>query len=156
MQQTHSSSKTPPLPPLFFLACFVVGVVLNLYAPLPFRPDNPWFKVVPLSLFLTAALLVFSALTIMTRSDTAIHPLDTPRALITTGAFRFTRNPIYLALLLALAATGAAFDSLWHLALLPILFLLLNTFVVPREERALTAVFGVQYTEYCHRVRRWL
>lgn len=145
----------PPLPPLFFVLLLGSGLFLDRPFPLPYRP--PWIpQVAPLLLILGASALMLSALTVLQRSDTPIHPTAMPRVLTLSGPFRFTRNPIYLGLLLCMVAASLIFDTLWLLLAAGALATLLSLLVIPGEEKALESVFGSQYAEYRRRVRRWI
>jgi protein-S-isoprenylcysteine O-methyltransferase Ste14 len=153
-------STTPssvPLPPVLFLSCLVAGGLLQLYRPFDFVLSSFVPRLAAtLVLFGGAILLIASALLPMHRAGTTHHPAGTPTALVTSGPFRFTRNPLYVSLLLMLAGFAALLNSVWLILAIPVLFLLLNGLVVPREEAALGRVFGAAYSDYCTRVRRWL
>lgn len=109
-------------------------------------------------LALGGLLLDLSGVVAFVRRRTTVSPLS-PRktaALVTTGVYRFTRNPMYLGMACLLAAW-----ALWLGALLPwlapVLFVAFITrFQIRPEERVLTQLFGPPYTDYCQRVRRWL
>jgi protein-S-isoprenylcysteine O-methyltransferase Ste14 len=75
---------------------------------------------------------------------------------VTTGVYRFTRNPMYLGFLLALIAWGIFLGNIVS-ALMPLLFVAyMNRFQISPEERALRARFGAPYVAYQSSVRRWL
>jgi len=77
-------------------------------------------------------------------------------SLVTTGIFRWTRNPMYLGLTVALIGWAAFLSAAWSL-LGPVLFVLyVNRFQIRPEERVLTDLFRAEYTNYAQRVRRWL
>ena len=100
----------------------------------------------------------FSAMASFVREKTTMNPikLDTTSSLVTNGVFRFSRNPMYLSLLLYLLA-WAIYLSNWLAALLlPVFVLYINRFQITREEQALSALFGAEYDSYKARVRRWL
>lgn len=145
-----------PLPPLLFLSCLFAGGLLQFFRPLPFVPGLEASLCFALPLFAAAVLLGVSGLKTMKRAGTPHHPAATPRALVTSGPFRHSRNPLYLALLLVLTGFAFLLDSVWLVISVPLLLLLLNTLVVPREEATLAALFGAEYDGYRHRVRRWL
>jgi protein-S-isoprenylcysteine O-methyltransferase Ste14 len=108
---------------------------------------------------IAAALIVgLAAVAGFRRAHTTVNPM-TPQAasaLVTGGIYRFTRNPMYLAMLILLAgwcyvvANGAA------LAMLPLFVAYLNRFQIQPEERALAARFGAEFERYRTSVRRWL
>jgi protein-S-isoprenylcysteine O-methyltransferase Ste14 len=90
------------------------------------------------------------------RMGTTPEPNGTATALLTTGPFRFTRNPLYLGLSGLLAGFGLLLDSAWVLLGVPLLVLLLDRLVIVREEARLGAQFGEAYGAYRRHVRRWL
>ena len=92
------------------------------------------------------------------RAKTTVNPLkpETSAALVSTGVYSFTRNPMYLGMVLVLFAWAAYLSSIWSLVG-PVLFALYITRlqIVP-EERVLDRLFGASFAEYKKRVRRWL
>ena len=90
------------------------------------------------------------------RLKTTIQPGKIPARLVTTGPFRFTRNPLYVALLLVLTALALLGNSLWLAFGTGALWLLLDRLVVVREELQIRQSFGSEYLAYAARVRRWL
>jgi protein-S-isoprenylcysteine O-methyltransferase Ste14 len=72
------------------------------------------------------------------------------------GPYRFTRNPMYLAMAVAYAGIAMLLNSVWALGMLPAVVAVVDRFVIPREERYLRAKFGETYVRYCSRVRRWI
>jgi protein-S-isoprenylcysteine O-methyltransferase Ste14 len=92
------------------------------------------------------------------RARTTVHPMHPEKAsaLVTSGIYRLSRNPMYLGILLALIGWSAYLANLWSLAG-PIIFVLyISRFQIAPEERALTALFGTIYAKYQAGVRRWL
>ncbi len=77
-------------------------------------------------------------------------------AIVKTGHFAFSRNPIYVAFALIHAGAALALDSAWVLAMLAPALLLIGLVVVPREERYLEGKFGSDYLAYKASVRRWV
>ncbi len=87
---------------------------------------------------------------------TTVHPAGSTSAIVCTGAFAYSRNPIYLAQGLLLACVGFAMHRpLFFFALVP-WYAIIRYGVVSREEQYLTLVFGQQYLDYTAKVRRWL
>jgi protein-S-isoprenylcysteine O-methyltransferase Ste14 len=76
--------------------------------------------------------------------------------IVTSGPYRFSRNPIYLGMLLGQIGLAIAFNTLWILGTLVPFFLVLRYGVVAREEVYLDRKFGDAYRRYVARVRRWL
>ena len=87
---------------------------------------------------------------------TAIHPLARSSFLVRSGPFRFSRNPIYLGMVLILSGAALALGSATPWLIIPVFIGVLAQQVIAGEERKLTAEFGAEYLEYCTRVRRWL
>ena len=76
--------------------------------------------------------------------------------LVISGAYRHSRNPMYLAMLLMLSGWGVFLGQWPALAGLPLFMLYMTRFQIIPEERALAALFGEEYREYARRVRRWI
>jgi protein-S-isoprenylcysteine O-methyltransferase Ste14 len=120
----------------------------------------------PASVRLTAAVLLalagvaiaMSGVISFRRAQTTVNPLkpETSTALVSTGIYRITRNPMYLGMLAVLLAWAVYLPSAWAL-LGPVAFALYITrFQIIPEERALQSLFGTAFAEYTHRIRRWL
>ena len=77
-------------------------------------------------------------------------------AIVKTGPFAFSRNPVYVAFALIHAGAALALDSVWVLGMLAPALLLIALVVVPREERYLEGKFGGDYLAYKASVRRWV
>ena len=76
--------------------------------------------------------------------------------MVTSGIYRFSRNPMYLGFFLALAGWATYLSHLLAFALLPLFVLYINRFQILPEERALSDKFPQEYTAYKGSVRRWL
>ena len=79
-----------------------------------------------------------------------------PRVLITSGAFRFSRNPLYLGMVLILLGEAMLLTSAVTFILPIVLIILLSAFTIPIEERNLEKKFGKKYLDYKKKVRRWI
>lgn len=145
-------------PPLLFLAALALAFGLQWLLPLGLGGAlTAWLRL-PLGfgLLVAAGLGAGLALRGFRRLRTPAEPWKPTARLATGGIYRYTRNPMYLALLLLLAAAGLLSDALWPLLALPLLGLTLQRGVVLREERYLARRFGAEYEAYRRRVRRWL
>lgn len=150
--------ERPIAPPaLLFFGCMAGGYVAERIWPLPPLTDLGLARVVlHFSCMAAAFILGAWALAALRRANTPADAGSPTRSLVTGGPYRFSRNPLYVALMLTYAAFTLLMDSRWMSALLPVLFLLLHFGVVRREERYLERKFGNGYTAYTSRVRRWL
>ncbi len=92
------------------------------------------------------------------RASTTIDPvhIDRVSALVTTGIYRITRNPMYLALTLLLCAWACCLGFSWALLGPPSFVAFITRFQIMPEERVLTAMFGGAYADYRRSVRRWI
>ena len=143
------------LPPLLLLAALATMLALHMLLPLPPLLLFPWRATG--AVFGTAGVaLVLWAGTIFARVGTAIHPLARSSFLVRSGPFRFSRNPIYLGMVLILTGAALALGSATPWLIIPVFIGALARQVIAGEERKLTAEFGAEYMEYCTRVRRWL
>ncbi len=141
-------------PPLIFIALFLLGWLVQSRFPLPFLP-NPLALI--LGIVLVAgyvALIAFSIPTMIQRGGT-LNTNGQSRALVTSGIYRITRNPMYLSLVLLYLGVVCLTGMAWALILLP-LAILYTQITILREERYLERAFGRSYTDYKARVRRWL
>lgn len=140
------------LPPVWLLACMAVAwSIARIHAP--FGDTLLWPGRVLIGLSLLAMLWAAVA---FQQAKTTIVPHLQPSALVETGPYRFSRNPIYVADLVILAGWCLSLGSLVGLVLLvPLYFALLRLFILPEEGRLRTGL-GQPYIDYCGRVRRWI
>ncbi len=92
----------------------------------------------------------------MRRHNTAVEPWKGATTLLSTGIFGMTRNPIYLGFALTYAGFAVGMDTPVALGLLLPCLVVIDRFVIPREEAHLSAVFGAAYDDYRRKVRRWI
>jgi protein-S-isoprenylcysteine O-methyltransferase Ste14 len=142
-------------PPLIYLAGLVIGLGLGYLAPTPFLPRSIAYGLGAV-LILIAASIIISARRMMLRAGTAIKPTIPTTALVITGPFRFTRNPLYVGATLFYVGIAVTARSLWALALLLVVLAVMQRGVIDREERYLERRFGTDYVRYKERVRRWI
>lgn len=91
----------------------------------------------------------------MLAAETNINPFKPTTSIVRTGPFRFTRNPLYLAMTLIYLGLTLLANTWWCFPLLVPVLLLIHFGVVKREERYLERKFGDSYREYQSRVRRY-
>lgn len=144
-------------PPLFWLACLVAGSLVQYMRPFPLAPYSFVSGMIAGSIvFLLAASIGLWAFRTMHRHRTPVEPWRDPVRLVTSGPFRFTRNPLYVSLTLTLAGLALMVNSAWLAGAAVLLPVLLDRFVVIREEAVLSEMFGQEYADYRERVRRWV
>jgi protein-S-isoprenylcysteine O-methyltransferase Ste14 len=156
---TRSHPNVAVFPPLLPLAGFSIGLGLEQVrsSHLAMSPATlNLLRVIGVVVLCMGAAGFASMVFTMKRARTPIHTSKTPTALVETGPFRFTRNPMYLFGAVAYAGISLVLGILWPLALLPFVQLATHFLVVRREEAFLHHVFGDSYASYCSRVRRWI
>lgn len=137
----------------------VFGVLMYiLYRHLPFG-EFDFFGRNELAVILLGLALVtmFLALFQFIRAKTTTNPIkvSTASSLVTNGIFRYTRNPMYLAMLLILIAYGLKLGNAFNTLLAAGFVYYMNHFQIKPEEEALGRLFGKDYRLYCKQVRRW-
>ena len=118
----------------------------------------PGREVAAAAFFIAALIIGLSAVLDFHRAKTTVNPLkpEASTALVTSGVFRWTRNPMYVARLLLLLAWACIVSNWAALVMLPLFVAYLNRFQIGPEERALQARFGAEFESYRRKVRRWL
>lgn len=142
-------------PPLIFALMIGAGAALHYAWPLAaVAPGLRYVLAAPL--FVGALILVALSLREFRRARTHVDPYRPATALLTSGPYRFTRNPLYVALGLVHAMIGFALNSTWILLFLIPAMTVIQYGVIRREERYLDRKFGDAYRVYQSRVRRWI
>lgn len=144
-------------PPLLGLACIGVGFVARHFKPLRLFAHTGALQIaIGVILVVSGIAIIASARSIFIAHGTHPNPYRPTKAIVSTGVYQWSRNPIYIAFMLIVLAFTFLANSLWFAFLEGLLFLLLHFGVVKREETYLLAKFGESYAEYCRRVRRWI
>lgn len=145
------------LPPVLFLLAVICATALQLGFPVALGISSFAFGMLGgATLWLLAVGLAAAALAEMKKHKTTVEPGRRPSSLVTSGVFAFTRNPLYLSLLLCVAGLALMTDILWFIGASIALGLVLDRVVIKREERVLEETFGNEYITYKNHVRRWL
>ena len=144
-------------PPFIWLVSAVISTLIHLFViHLPITTNCRVCLVCGIALIIIAPTLALSALFTMRAAGTNIDPAKPALAIVRGGPYRFTRNPMYLALCLLQIALGFFLNDWITLLFVIPLFFFLHYGVVVREERYLTAKFGEPYLQLKREVRRWL
>ena len=131
-------------PPLLFLPAIFGGMFLDVRWPLRLPPSRA-MDIAAGILIVGFLILVVPSILRFQRSSTSILPFRPASRLVTSGAYRFTRNPMYLSMVAMLAGLSLTFSLEWGLLLTPVLWLVYDRLIVAREELYLTAKFGADY-----------
>ncbi len=144
-------------PPLVYLSFLAAGLALHyLWVRLPFFPQGWIGHAAGWPIFLLGLLLLLWSARTFARSGENIRIEKPTNSLVATGPFRFSRNPIYLALTLAYIGLSLVFNSYWPLPFLPLVLVIMHYGVILREEAYLEELFGQDYRDYRANVRRWM
>lgn len=123
------------------------------------RGASGWVWAAALALALAGGLIALAGVREFARARTTVNPLSPQRAshLVTGGIYQYTRNPMYLGMLLVLAGWGVWLGNAAALLAGPLLaVLVLDALQIAPEERVMRARFGDDYARYAAQVRRWL
>lgn len=145
----------PVLPPLVYVGAFLLAVGLELLVPTPRLPLPLGVTIGVLGLATWLGLDPL-AMWLFSKARTPVTPAAPATELVTGGPYRYSRNPMYLGMLILLATAGLAFGVLWVLAFVPIVALVVDRLIIRREEEHLERQFGEQYRAYQADVRRWV
>jgi protein-S-isoprenylcysteine O-methyltransferase Ste14 len=143
------------LPPAWFLGAGALMLALDQLLPLARLVPWPWTLLGALPIVAGIALAL-AAVRRFHRAGTPVRPFELSNALVTDGPFRFTRNPMYLGMMLVLLGLALLLGTLTPLLVLPAFFALIHLRFVRLEEAFLELHFGEAYRAYKERVRRWL
>lgn len=143
-------------PPTLFFAALIIGFIFRAFAggrlPLPDLVAEGVGGIV----LIAALMLIVPAVTAFAQAGETLRPATPSHALLTEGPYKFTRNPMYLAMVLIGVGFGIATENLWIMLASVGAGAIINFLVIPREEAYLERKFGVDYREFKERVRRWV
>ena len=144
-------------PPLDFLGAVIAGVLVHGFvAPLPM--GLPLVSRIAAGTVVTAAGLGFMglAMSLFRRTGQDPKPWATTPEIISSGIYRFTRNPMYVGMALIQIAIGIGLANWWVILAVPVSLVLVYLTAIRHEEAYLERKFGSAYTDYKMSVRRWL
>lgn len=145
-------------PPLMSVLTPGIAAVLEWLAPIPLLPPffTAWCAALGVTLLAIAGGLAVSGTRAFKAAGTNVDPKTPALRLVETGPYRFTRNPMYLGMVILQLALGFLLSLDWALLFAPALWGALHFGVVLREETYLSRKFGPPYDEYLGRTRRWI
>jgi len=142
-------------PPFLYGAGFIAVLALRWFRPMPLvGHGGPLWAALALSVVGVAIVLLGRRA--LVAGGTNVDPVLPTTAIVTTGPYRFSRNPVYVGLTLLYLGLTSAFNTWWSVILLVPILAVMHRGVVRREERYLEQKFGERYRQYCGRVRRYL
>ncbi len=147
----------PPrlLPPVWLLLALGTMVLLHRVTPGPTLLSGPARWVSGVIVVLGMSLVVGTAQSFR-RARTTIRPFEVSEVLLRGGLYRYSRNPIYLGMVVTLAGAALMLGTTTPWIMVPAFVTVISRRFIRMEERMLEAQFGEEYREYCAAVRRWV
>ncbi len=145
-------------PPVIYVTAAVVSGLLAVVAGWPFQsPGLRSASLIGGGLLISLGIgVAVAAERVFKTAGTPVPPTRPTTAIVTSGIYRYTRNPMYLGMSLALTGIGLVFDQLWFLLALPVAVFAVTKLAIEREEAYLAEKFGAPYLAYKTEVRRWI
>jgi protein-S-isoprenylcysteine O-methyltransferase Ste14 len=118
----------------------------------------PYRQITALLFVVAGGVVAVLGVVAFRRARTTVNPTkpQSTSSLVSSGIYRFSRNPMYLGFVLALVGVAALLSNAVSLVFIPAFVLYMNRFQIKPEERTLSAMFGQEFTAYTQRVRRWI
>jgi protein-S-isoprenylcysteine O-methyltransferase Ste14 len=154
-EQDHPNISPMVHPPVVALMFIVIAYFLGRFVPLPFSAPAI-LRYIGLAITFAGFLFGIAALIEFRKARTTLDPHGSAKQLVTSGIYRFTRNPIYLGFLLMVIGLPLNSGLYWGIVLAPFYIFMMNRLVIQHEEAYLEKRFGKTYTGYMAGVRRWL
>jgi protein-S-isoprenylcysteine O-methyltransferase Ste14 len=155
VNQTKLNMKENNLNPPFLYKMFILFMIISMLFPLTGKIEFP-YNLFGIVLLIAGIYIAASTKKLFKKTQTPMNPEANPVKLHTSGIFRYTRNPMYLGIVVGLTGIALITGNPVNLGF-PITYLfLMNKFFIPIEERNLERAYGDQYLAYKDHVRRWI
>src|SRR5262245_66269770 len=156
MQPQSSRPSSVPWPPILIAATLAAGLILRRVYPLDWPGlDDLAARLIGYGIGMAGLALVAWGIVSLRRAGTTMRPDQAADRLVTNGAFRFRRNPIYMGEVLAFLGLAQLTYNVWFAILAPLFALAVFRLAILPEERHLEDRFGEAYLDYKERTRRW-
>lgn len=149
----HAGIRIPA--PTLTILHITMAILLGRFAPLPIHPPA-FAQMLGLGFAALGFILGVLALIEFKHVRTALDPKKPAKGLVTSGIYRYTRNPIYLGFVFMLIGLPLSMGTYWGVILIWPLITFTNNLIIKHEETYLKKEFVDQYLDYSSRVRRWL
>lgn len=144
-----------PWPPILYAAVLAAAIALEWLWPLRAPSSDVYLRAAGGVVFLLGLAFAVAGIIQFRITGTPVDPTAKATALVTVGPYRFSRNPMYAGIVVALAGLGVAIGSWWLILLDATLPFLLYALAIRREEAFLERVFGETYRNYKAQSGRW-
>ena len=143
------------VPPLYLLVCLIIMTLLHWLLPVSQLLESAW-RFGAVVVLLAGLLTIIFAARLFHRLETPIRPFEQPQLLVTQGLFAYSRNPMYLGMVIFLIGYAVILGSLTPWLVIPVFVWLIQERFIKVEETGLEQAYGDTYRHYQQRVRRWL
>ncbi len=144
---------TPP--PVVYLVFLLIGIGLEYYWPSPFLPQVAQYPV-GITVIILSFVVFGMVLREFSASSSSVDHRRPTTEVISSGPFRYSRNPIYVSMTMLCTGIAMVTNNLWILVMMIPAVLVIHYLVIIKEEAFLEEKFGDEYRRYCASVRRWL
>ena len=142
-------------PFLIYIVFGLCAFFLQKFFPMPFLPQAE-ARIVGVIIMIVNLIIGLAAVRNMFAAKTSLSPYRPTTALVLSGPYRLSRNPIYVGLTLLYAGLAIYLQLSWGLIFLPVVIWIITIWVIVPEEKYLEQKFGTNYLNYKSRVRRWI
>jgi protein-S-isoprenylcysteine O-methyltransferase Ste14 len=158
MEKSESDGAAVRIPPpLVYLGGVIAGVVLHAFVvPLSVVTSVELRIALGVAAAVPAVVLLGGAIGLFRRTGQDPKPWEPTPEIISTGVYRFTRNPMYVGLAFVQIVIGLGLANGWIVVLVPVVLGIVYTTAIRHEEAYLERKFGDEYMRYKASVRRWL
>ena len=155
MKKDHPGVYIPP--PLIYLAIFLIAYIIQEVIAI----NNSFFqkdgvKAVGIFFFLDGLFLLVRGVGKFIQTGNTLVTIKSASTLQQSGIYRFTRNPMYFGFIFLYLGFTCFFGNWWHIIFLPVLIIIIQEYVIKREEKYLERQFSQSYLDYKKKVRRWI
>lgn len=154
MKKDHPGVYIPP--PLIYLAIFFIAFFIQKIITINnvfFQKDS--VKTAGILFFLAGVFLLLKGVGKFIQTGSTLVTMKPATSLQESGIYRFTRNPMYFGLMFLYLSFTCFFGNWWHIIFLPVLIIVIQEYVIKREENYLERQFKQSYLDYKKKVRRW-
>jgi protein-S-isoprenylcysteine O-methyltransferase Ste14 len=155
MKKDHPGVFIPP--PLIYLLIFFIAYFLQKIIPINhsfFNHDG--VKTAGILFFIAGVFFIMQGVWKFIQTGNTLITVKPASSLQQTGIYKFTRNPMYFGFIFLYLAFTCFFGNWWHIILLPGLIIIMQEYVIKKEEKYLEREFNQTYVDYKKKVRRWI
>lgn len=160
MPKQIDKSKGPGIyipPPLLYIVIFAGALFIQKRLPVSdVLFGKAITKIIGSAFLIVALFFLTKSLRQFFLTKNTVILIKPASSLQTTGVYAITRNPMYLGLALVYLGTTCFIGNWWNVILFPVLLIIVQEYIIKREEKYLSAEFGQEYEAYKNKVRRWL